>query len=531
MLYLAVMATNSAQLKNDAVRALNRGAYEDAAKLLQQFLRAQPRDPDGWFLMGMVAAANFRISKALELVDQALELQPGEAEYLAQKAKLHALLDQTDAARSAADAATAANPNAPLTLDTIGVVYSKIGAYADAQPLLERAVAAQPGNAQFHFNLASAEQFLGNAEAAAQHYEKAIELQPKFFRAYWALAELRKNDKTPRDASALETLIDGGDLRADDQLYLAHALAAEYEKANEYDKAFNVLDTAKRRRTVQITYSAKTDERLFEAMQRAFPEDTDYPATGQGENAIFVTGMPRTGTTLVERILDSHADVNSLGELQAFAAAVKRASATSSRLMLDEEVIRGAADADAADIGRDYLAAVAARQPGAGRFVDKMPLNFLYIGFILRALPAAKVVILRRNPLDTVLSNYRQLFAIHFSYYNYHYDLMDTAFYFLQFDALLAHWQKLFGARIYELHYENLIADPEMETRALLDYLNLPWDPACLDFHSNPSAVATASTMQVREPIYSAAVARWKKYESALGDVKRLFDQHGIRYE
>ncbi len=525
------MATTPAQLKNDAVRALNRGAYEEAAKLLQQFLHRQPRDADGWFLMGMVAAASFRIGKALELVDQALELKPDEAEYLAQKAKLHALLDQTDAARSAADAASAAAPAAPLTLDTIGVVYSKIGAYADAQPLLARAVAAQPDNPQFHFNLASAEQFLGNAEAAARHYEAAIGLQPRFFRAYWALAELRKTDKTPRETSTLEALIATNDLRADDQLYLAHALAAEYEKADRYDEAFNVLDNAKRRRTQQITYSAKTDERLFEAMQQAFPVDGKYPASALGDNAIFVTGMPRTGTTLVERILDSHAQVTSLGELQAFAAAVKRASSTGSRVMLDEEVIRSAADMDADVVGRDYLAAVAARQPATKRFIDKMPLNFLYIGFILRALPAAKVVVLRRNPLDTVLSNYRQLFAINFSYYNYHYDLMDTAFYFLQFNALLDHWRKIFGARIYELHYENLIAEPEGETRALLDYLGLPWDPACLEFHGNPSAVATASTMQVREPIYSAAVARWKKYERVLGDVQRLFDQHGIRYE
>ncbi len=518
------------QLQRDAVAALNRGAYEEAAKLLQQLLLAEPRNADGWFLMGMVAAANFRISKALELVDQAIELKPGDAEYLAQKAKLHALLDQTDAARHAADQATAAAPDTALTMDTIGVVYSKIGAYADAVPLLERAVAAKPDNAQFHFNLASADQFLGKAEAAAHHYEEAIRLQPQFYRAYWARAELGKNDRTPRDTGPLEAQLARPSLGADDQLYLAHALATEYEKADEYDKAFNVLEQAKRRRTEQITYSSKTDERLFEAIKSAFPATADYPTSGPGADAIFVTGMPRTGTTLIERILDSHPEVTSLGELQAFAGAVKHASQTSSRVMLDEDVIKAALKASPTDIGEDYLQAVRARGHAGGRFVDKMPLNFLYIGFILSALPEAKVVVLRRNPLDTVMSNFRQLFAIHFSYYNYNYDLMDTALYYVQFHELMKHWHELFGERIHSLSYEALTGEAEQETRALLDYAGLPWDPACLQFHDNPGAVATASTMQVREPIYTRAVARWKKYESHLDDVKRLFDRHGIDY-
>ncbi len=523
--------SDTTHLKRDAVAALNRGAYEEAAERLQKLLLAEPRNADGWFLMGMVAAANFRISKALELVDQAIELKPDDAEYLAQKAKLHALLDQTDAAREAADRADAAAPDNALTMDTIGVVYSKIGAYADAVPLLERAVAAAPDNAQFHFNLASAEQFLGRAADAADHYEEAIRLEPRFYRAYWARAELGKNDRTPRDPAPLEAQLATPGLGADDQLYLAHALATEYEKADEYDKAFNVLELAKRRRTEQITYSAQTDERLFEAIKRAFPVTADYPVSGTGGEAIFVTGMPRTGTTLIERILDSHPEASSLGELQAFAAAVKRASQTSSRVMLDEDVILAAPNADAKAIASDYLQAVRARGHAGGRFIDKMPLNFLYIGYILRALPAAKVVVLRRNPLDTVMSNFRQLFAIHFSYYNYHYDLMDTALYYVQFHKLMAHWQELFGARIHNVSYETLTGAAEQETRALLDYAGLPWDPACLYFHDNPGAVATASTMQVREPIYRRAVARWKKYESHLGDVKRLFDRHDIAYD
>ncbi len=177
-------------------------------------------------------------------------------------------------------------------------------------------------------------------------------------------------------------------------------------------------------------------------------------------------------------------------------------------------------------IGARYLASVAGRLAKSGRFIDKMPLNFLYVGFILNALPNAKVVCLRRNPLDTCLSNFRQLFAIHFSYYNYHYDLTDTAGYYILFDELMSHWRTAYGERIYEV----LTAEPETQVRALLDYLELLWDPACLEFHSNTTAVATASTMQVRQPIYQTSVARWKKYEPQLRDVKAMFDRHGIDY-
>ena len=177
------MQDSVAELRKEAARALNQRAYERAAVLCRRLLQQDPKCADGWFLMGMVAAANGRITKALELVGNAALLDADNAEYLAQKARLHLLLSQPEAARETADRALAARPEDPLTLDTLGVVYTRTGNYDQARQLLQRAVAAADDNPQFHFNLASVEQFLGNLEAAAAGYERSIELHPRFFRA------------------------------------------------------------------------------------------------------------------------------------------------------------------------------------------------------------------------------------------------------------------------------------------------------------------------------------------------------------
>jgi hypothetical protein len=183
-----------------------------------------------------------------------------------------------------------------------------------------------------------------------------------------------------------------------------------------------------------------------------------------------------------------------------------------------------------ADLGGSYAGMLGDRVPTGKYFIDKLPLNFFCVGFIMAALPAAKVICLRRNPLDTILSNYRQLFALNFSYYNYHYDLADTARFFVEFDRLMTFWQSQFRERFFQLHYESLVEEPESTIREVLKYLQLDWEPECLEFHQQDGAVATASASQVRQPLYSTAVARWKKYEKHLAPAMEVLDKAGIDY-
>ncbi|MES2605791.1 MAG: sulfotransferase [Pseudomonadota bacterium] len=525
----------SASLQS-AVRALNAANWPELKRLCESVLQQDARQSEAWFLLSVAAAAERKPSTALTLVGRALALQPDNAEYLAQQARYHTQLHQHAAALAAADRALALQPQRPLLLDTLGVVYSKLGEQAKAAMALRAAVQLAPTNAQYHFNLGSVEQFLGNAEAARLCYEQALALKPDFCRAYWALSELEKNAGNSGLLARMLELQSKPGIGTEDMLYLSHAIAREYEKLGDAAQAFAQLERGKQQRKQQVHYTGSSDAALFDAMRNAFPLSSSAVASNpsandSGSNAIFIVGMPRSGTTLVERMLASHSQVISLGELQELPLAVKRVAKTASPVVLDTATITAACAADVAAIGDQYLQRLKDRVPADKRFIDKMPLNFLYVGFILEALPAAKVVCLRRNPLDTILSNYRQLFALDFSYYNYHYDLADTARYYVLFHRLMNHWQQRYGDRFHEVHYEQLTATPEPVLRHLLNHLKLPWEADCLAFHDNPTASTTASSIQIRQPLYTSAVGRWRKYGELLQPARAVLDNEGIAWD
>jgi hypothetical protein len=250
---------------------------------------------------------------------------------------------------------------------------------------------------------------------------------------------------------------------------------------------------------------------VFDARRCAAP-----PVGCASVEPIFVVGLPRSGTTLVERILSAHSEVRSAGELQNFGVALKRAAATPSNRVLDPQTIEEGVRCDLAAVGQCYIDSTRPLTGKTPRFVDKLPLNFFYIGFIHFALPNAKIVCLRRQPLDSCLSLYRQLFAVTFSYYNFAYDLADIGRYYALFDRLLAHWRRVLPGKVLEVSYESLVAEQESTTRALLDFCALPWEGQCLDFHANAAPVATASSVQVRTPLYGTAVGRWRRYAAEL---------------
>jgi hypothetical protein len=209
--------------------------------------------------------------------------------------------------------------------------------------------------------------------------------------------------------------------------------------------------------------------------------------------------------------------------------AVKFAAGTHTRTVMDPETIAAAARADLGAIGRDYLARSAHhRRNPALRFTDKFPGNFHYAGFIARALPEARIVCLRRSPMDTVLSNFRNLFAVSSRYYDYSYDLLDIAAYYRRFDRLMARWRETLPGRVIEVRYEDLVADQERQSRRILAHCGLAWSDDCLSFHTNQAPVSTPSAAQVRRPIYPDSVARWKRHADVLEPVSRFFAEAGI---
>lgn len=509
--------------------ALARGDLPQAAQIAQQLAMAQPDRPAGFFLLGLAAAEAGQVARALPMLEQAVARGP-EAEHLAQYAKMLILLRRDGDAGKAARQALALAPDDALTLDTIGCVLARLGDHEATIAPFEAAVAAQPDNAGFRYNLAAACGFTGRVEAARDHYERILQADPGDARVHYALAILSRQSAQAHHIPRLEAALKAAQ-RPEDALRIRYALAKSHEDMGEATQAFAYLSQANAAHKKAIGYNPASDAAIFDTIERLFADGAPrgWGAGLDDEAPIFITGMPRTGTTLVDRILSSHSQVGSAGELQAMPLAVKQLSGTRSRLVIDPDTIAASASADPRAMGQAYIARASHHRPeGEGHFIDKLPANFLYIGHILHALPRAKIVCLRRHPLDTIWSNYKNLFASQSSYYAYSYDLMDTARYYARFDRLMALWDRLFPGRVLQLSYERLVADQEAQTRRLLDHVGLPWDAACLSFHENSAAVATPSAAQVRQPLNADAVARWKRHADALAPVRDWLAGQGI---
>lgn len=520
---MSVDPTIAASLR-EAQRALAERDYKRVHVLCTQILVRAPKTADAFFLLAMLAADHDNLAKAIDVIDRALLLEPQRAEYWAQKGRLLLALSRPKDALEAARAGIAGEVDSALTWDTLGVLLTRAGAHSDAIVPFKKAVATDSSKSSYHYNLGAALQFDGDFAAAEAAYRAALALQPQMHRAWSALAQVRKQPFDEQETAQLERMLGNPQkpaenhpqLSADAELQLCHALAKQREDQQRYAESFALLDRGKSAKREDIRYDIAQDLALFDAAERG-AEQLPQNAAGYGsEEPIFIVGMPRTGTTLVERILSSHPQVYAAGELSHFSLALKRASGSSGAHVLDPQTLRSAGQANLAEVGANYIESTRPRTGQTPRFIDKMPLNFFYAAIIRNALPQAKIICLRRHPLDTVLSNYRQLFATGFSYYNYAYDLLDTARYWQAFDRLIGRWRTQLGDGFIEVHYEAVVEDIEAQARRLLAHCDLPWDPACLDFHRNTAAVATASSVQVRQPLYRSALQRWRLYREQL---------------
>lgn len=504
-----------------AVAALNQRRWDESWRLAQQLLR-DGEHPGVHFVAGVAAFELQQLRAALTHLHRATVLNPQRPDYAAQMARA---LTQARLNRDAlvyADKAIALGVGDALTLDTLGVIYTRAGEHDKALAAYMQAVAKAPRQASFRYNLATCLLFFGRTEEAECEYRQTLLDDPGYWRAYTSLAQLRRRSRRDNDIALLEGALEAGKGVPEAQLYVNLALAKEREDLGEYEAAFAHYRDGKAVQKRARGYDGSSDRALFAAIEHAF-DAVDEAVVGDGsEEPIFVVGMPRSGTTLVDRILSSHSQVYSAGELQNFSVALKRLVATPTPGILDVPTLTRLDGLDWARLGREY---VESTRPGTGRtprFVDKLPHNFLYVGHIARALPRAKIVCLRRDAMDTCLGNFRQLFALSSPYYDYSFDLMDIGRYYQMFDRLMAHWSRLLPERILEVRYEDLVSDQLATTQRLLQFCGLPWEDACLAFERNDAPVATASLVQVREPLTNAYIGRWRRYGADVAELAQM---------
>ena len=359
----------------------------------------------------------------------------------------------------------------------------------------------------------------------------ALTLDPKFYLAWFSLVALEKQSDDNNNLDQLIPLFDASSKDAEAQLLLGHSIAKTLEDLERHQESLDWLTKGKQAKKDQSTRTKEEWPSIFAAAKataspRAINQASTEKITPKAA-PIFVVGLPRTGTTLVDRILSSHEKVRSGGELSIFSDLIKAAAGMPATSQLDAETFLAAGQLNLLEVGTHYLKQTETLAQGAAYLVNKTPFNFFFVSLILRALPNARIIALRRGAMDSCLSNYRQLFATHNNNYDYSFDLEDMAHFYRAFDDLMKHWRQSVPAdRFMEIAYEDIVFDQEKQTRKLLSFCDLPWDEACLNFHENNAPVSTASAVQVRQPLYSGSIGRWKKYgrqldtlKTALGDL------------
>jgi tetratricopeptide (TPR) repeat protein len=523
------MPAQTAALIAQARRFYAAGRAREAHGLCLQALQRDPRAAEAYALLGTIAADHRTFDKAVDLLQRALAIDPRNAAWGAELARSLIGLNREAPALVAARQALALGPSEARVFDTLGVVFSRVGHQAEAATCFRAARDRDPTHPGYLLNLGWAEQYLGDFAAAEQAWRRCVALDPDNDRALSALVQLVT--QTPEDhfAPALERLFDRAAGDADRQLRIGHALAKTFEDLGEPGRSFDWLVKAKAARAAAATGLAAWQDDLFAAARATAPRPAPAPAGHPSADPVFVFGLPRSGTTLVERMITSHPAARSAGEPMDMAILTRRLAGAPTRELIDGPTLRALPPTALERLGADYVAAIAARHPGQGRFVDKTPLNFLYAGMINATLPNARMICLRRHPVDSCLAVFRQVFATGFAYYDWVYSLEATARFYLAFDALVAHWRATLPAdRFREVAYEDVVADQEGQSRALLDWLGLPWDDRVLAFHENAAPVSTASAVQVRRQVYASSVGRWKRYGDRLRPLTDILVAGGV---
>lgn len=515
-------------LLTSAGNAYNAGDMKRAYELGHQLTELEPENAEAHFIAGLAAYASRRTRTALGHFRKAARLDDRRADYAVQLARALCEDRQIGDALVAANHALGLAPSNPVMLDNLGWVYQQANAHERALSVFRQAVARAPDNAICRFNLALALQFTNSIADAERELNACLRLAPEFWRVYAMRSKLIRQTPEKNHIEPLEALLSRFSHDPEAVYYLHMALGKEHEDLGRYREAFEHLARGKAAIRRHLAYDPGDDASLVDALIEAFADTREGDAC-MSDEPIFVVGMPRSGTTLVERILSSHPEVHAAGELENFPTALNRLVDAPPDTPLDAARVRAGLGVDPRVLGERYISGTRPMTSMMPRFVDKRPHNFLYLGFIARALPRARIVCLRRDPVDTCLSNFREAFNPDAATHHYAFDLLDTGRYYLQFERLMAHWKRVLPGRILEIGYEDIVHDQDRATHHLLDYCELPWNDRCLHFERNTAASATASSVQVRSPLYRNAIGRWHRYEEQTRDLRQLLEASGVR--
>ena len=503
-----------------AARALCDNDLRVAEHTLRAVLKARPTDVAAIRMLAETAMRLGRYDDAENLLARCVELAPG---FIAARHNYATVLyrqNRSEAAIAQIDRLLADDPRNPGYRNLKAAALAKIGEYDQAIELYGGVLQDQPGQAKVWMSYGHALKTVGRQADAIKAYRRCVAIAPQFGEAWWSLANLKTVRFDDADILAMEMELRRADLGEEDRFHLEFALGKAREDRADYEASFGHYLRGNALRRESLGYEASEITGQVERAKAVLTAELFAARAGQGcpaPDPIFVVGLPRSGSTLVEQILASHSAVEGTQELPDIIALVRRLGGKARRASESRypEILAELSAEDLAALGQEYLdRAQVHRKLGRPLFIDKMPNNWTHVGLIQLILPNAKIIDARRHPLGCCFSGFKQHFA---RGQGFTYDLTDIGRYYGDYVALMAHFDAILPGRVHRVIYERMVADPEGQTRALLDHCGLPFEDACLRFYDNDRAVRTASSEQVRQPIFTDAADHWRNYEPWLG--------------
>ena len=527
------MKSKPEQISIAARRAAQSQDWNTVADCANEILRQDANSAEGYYLGGLVERVAKRPANAARIFEKALELDADRYDAAIELASLYS------ASRRNADVAALLAKyedklgNSPMYLDMAGTVYTEIGMHLKAWPLFEQATKLQPGVDLFKANFAACGVFLGKIEEAREIYQALLKRFPNHRRNHYELSRMDKAMDN-RHIEQMEEILQTVNDTPDKNIYMYYALGKELEDLEQWERSFEYYKKAGDAVNSVAEYDVAEDTTVIDKVIEVcnaewLAGDTGKSGTNCSDKTpVFIVGLPRTGTTLTERIVSAHSQVESLGETLFLQMMLRKESGVQSIESMNAEIIEAVAKKDIGLIAKGYLDSVNYRFGDEPMFIDKLPFNVLYLGFIAKAWPNAKIILLVRNPMDSCFSMYKQVFTWA---YKFSYSLDGLGRYFVAYDRLINHWRELLKDRLIEVEYESLVTDQENQTGILLDKLGLKFERACIDFDKNKAPVATASSVQVREKVHSKSVDKWTRFARQLQPLKEHLENAGIKVE
>lgn len=490
------------------------------------FLNASKISPDNadiWYELGRCFEQQRETDQAIRCFQKAIELKPDQVNHYLYLGKAYYESEQYEPAEQALKKADELNPNTGNILEQLGILYYKKGDDARFHEYFERAISLDSNNHHHYHNYGVCHFQAGDIDKAKPLFEKSIEVAPGFAQGYYNYSQVKKFKAKDPAIKAVEELLSNARMSIPDQVECHFALAKMYDDCKQYDNAFDHAETGNNLKA--FPYNKEKEHQFIEDLKTIFNQDFIQTLRQHGNTSdqpMFIVGMPRSGTTLAEQILGSHEDVGPRGELSAMIDITKSLKDTASPDTIYPNLMKKANPTLIGQMSDYYLDQIRQHvDPSIKRITDKMPYNAFHLGMVAVLFPNAKIIHCERNPLDTILS----IFFQNFRFLQKCGSTLDSMADFYQgYKSVMTHWKTIFPESIFTLNYEDLVKQPEPTIRNLIEFCELPWQESCLKAHKQKSSVKTASIWQVRQPIYTSSVEKWKNYEKHLESIKYLLD-------